>query len=262
MMDYYVYLHRRKDTNEVFYVGHGRLNRAYIQHKRSNKWLSVANLNGYNVEFFKSNLTKSEAISIENDLLRNPDPTWSLVNMKPPVTVLNLNFEYFNEWFEYCPDSRSGLKWKKLSGKNSKGSHAGSLSKEKYWQVRLHNKLYTVHRIIWLLNHGSIDNELVINHIDNNKANNNIKNLEQVTSAINSRRSINQKAVDISGICYTKMKSGYEYWIGYYHDINSKRKSKSFNIKLHGFDIAKQMAIEWRKSMLTNENTKGAGYNV
>ena len=40
MLDFYVYLHRRKDNNQVFYVGKGRLDR----HKRSRAyktWKSV-----------------------------------------------------------------------------------------------------------------------------------------------------------------------------------------------------------------------------
>ena len=40
---YYVYVHRRNDTNEVFYVGKGKNRRAYSKTGRNQHWCNIAN---------------------------------------------------------------------------------------------------------------------------------------------------------------------------------------------------------------------------
>ena len=47
------------------------------------------------------------------------------------------------------------------------------------------------HRVIWCLHYGTIDPELVINHIDFDRANNSIENLELVTQKQNIAHTIN-----------------------------------------------------------------------
>lgn len=45
-----VYLHRRNDTNEIFYVGIGSLKRPYEKYDRSNHWKHIVNKHGHTVE--------------------------------------------------------------------------------------------------------------------------------------------------------------------------------------------------------------------
>lgn len=52
-------------------------------------------------------------------------------------------------------------------------------------------KHFLVHRLVWLFHHGSVDPNLQINHIDGNKANNSISNLELVTGKENVSHSYN-----------------------------------------------------------------------
>jgi hypothetical protein len=61
-----VYLHKRKDCNEVFYVGIGKnLKRAYCKHKRSSYWNRIVNKYDYTVEITHDNLLYEESLSIE-----------------------------------------------------------------------------------------------------------------------------------------------------------------------------------------------------
>lgn len=69
MGDFYVYLHRRKDTDEVFYVGKGRGSRCYLKHGRNDKWMKVANKAGFSVEKIECNLTEELAFKLERKLI-------------------------------------------------------------------------------------------------------------------------------------------------------------------------------------------------
>ncbi len=60
-----VYLHRRKDTNEVFYVGIGLKDRPYDIRGRNNHWRNIVNKVGFNTEIIEDNLTWEEACERE-----------------------------------------------------------------------------------------------------------------------------------------------------------------------------------------------------
>ena len=66
--DYVVYQHRRKDTNEVFYVGQGTLKRAYesINNRRNTNWLDIVKkCGGFEVDILAQNLTREESLQLE-----------------------------------------------------------------------------------------------------------------------------------------------------------------------------------------------------
>jgi predicted GIY-YIG superfamily endonuclease len=69
-----VYLHRRKDNNEVFYVGIGNdIKRAFDTKNRKNKhWKNIVNLcnNVFKVELLFDNITKEEAIKKEIEFIK------------------------------------------------------------------------------------------------------------------------------------------------------------------------------------------------
>lgn len=69
MNDFYVYLHRRKTDNKVFYVGKGRGNRAKIKNGRNSKWKNVVNKHGYTIEIVFDNLDEETAFAIEKDTI-------------------------------------------------------------------------------------------------------------------------------------------------------------------------------------------------
>ena len=65
-----VYQHRRKDTNEIFYVGHGSGSRPWqFTTGRSQGWKSIYNQCGCVVETVAKFETKQEAADFEIDLI-------------------------------------------------------------------------------------------------------------------------------------------------------------------------------------------------
>ncbi len=68
-MDFYVYLHRKKTTGEVFYVGKGKGRRAWQHSDRSDYWKKVANKHGYLVELFQNNIQEWYAFELEKELI-------------------------------------------------------------------------------------------------------------------------------------------------------------------------------------------------
>jgi hypothetical protein len=65
-----VYLHRRKDNNEIFYIGIGKnQTRAYKKINRNNHWHNVVNKYDYVVEITHNNIIWEEACSIEKYLI-------------------------------------------------------------------------------------------------------------------------------------------------------------------------------------------------
>ena len=84
-MDFYVYIHKKKTTGEVFYVGKGRKFRAYQRHSRSRFWHSVVNHHGFDVEIVLRDVSESEAYLKEIELIalygRRDKGLGSLVNL-------------------------------------------------------------------------------------------------------------------------------------------------------------------------------------
>jgi hypothetical protein len=90
-----------------------------------------------------------------------------------------ISFDTLSEIVYYSESSPSGLRWKVYKGgRAAKDSIAGCQRKDRYWAIQVNSVKYLVHRVIWCLHHKSIEDTLIINHIDNNPANNIITNLE------------------------------------------------------------------------------------
>lgn len=163
------------------------------------------------------------------------------------IVKLNYNNPEFYLEFKYDISSPSGLFRKN-------GEIAGTIrkSKQKSWFVKYKGVAYAGHRIIWFLNHGSICQNQVIDHIDGNSLNNNIKNLRLVTQLINNRnhkKQSNNKTGE-TGIYYEKTNDRYRVtW-----SINGINKSKSFSCRKYGKQESFEMAIKFRELKI-NEST-------
>jgi hypothetical protein len=75
MKTYYVYLHKRKGTNKVFYVGKGTKSKGGIDriesHKNRNNWWQhiVEKDGGFDYEIYSDNLTEETAFELETKLI-------------------------------------------------------------------------------------------------------------------------------------------------------------------------------------------------
>lgn len=86
----------------------------------------------------------------------------------------------FNELFEYS----DGKLLRKITryGK-SKGQEAGAFDKQGYRYVRVNDKCYRTHRIIFWMHHGHMPQQL--DHINLDKSDNRIENLRECTTKQN-----------------------------------------------------------------------------
>jgi hypothetical protein len=65
-MNFKVYHHRRKDTNEIFYVGHGNNSRPWeIKRGRNKAWQEIYSIAGRTVEILARFETKEQAADFE-----------------------------------------------------------------------------------------------------------------------------------------------------------------------------------------------------
>jgi len=69
MNNIHVYLHRRLDTNAIFYVGIGSKYRTYNKLNRSLFWKRIVNKVGFSIDILYNNLTWEEAAKIEKELI-------------------------------------------------------------------------------------------------------------------------------------------------------------------------------------------------
>ena len=127
--DYYVYLHKRKDNGQVFYVGKGRNGRAYQNSNRSKDWNSIVRLYGYDVALYETGLSEDDALDLEAELIDNPEENWRLVNKQSRVNFRIPNINLLRQSLKYDPNSPSGLVWLKTNSNRVKnGDNAGYLS--------------------------------------------------------------------------------------------------------------------------------------
>lgn len=66
---FYVYIHLRLDTGEIFYVGKGSKKRAWSYQHRSQWWKSLVGKTGRSVHLWKTKLTEEQAYKEEANLI-------------------------------------------------------------------------------------------------------------------------------------------------------------------------------------------------
>ena len=91
--------------------------------------------------------------------------------------------EFLQEMFKY----QDGMLFYKKSPPrtNLVNKRAGAKSSGSYRQVMIGKKRFLEHRLIWILLNGTIEDSLVIDHIDRDPSNNRIENLRAVNQSGN-----------------------------------------------------------------------------
>ena len=68
--DFYVYVHRKVSNGEVFYVGKGKLDRAWNKVARSRYWKAIASKHGFSVEIIQDGMQEWWAFELEIELIQ------------------------------------------------------------------------------------------------------------------------------------------------------------------------------------------------
>lgn len=256
--DYYVYCHKRADGT-LFYIGKGRLKRAWSRTSRSTAWKETAR-DGFSVEIMEKDLTEKSALEIE---ARKIKETCGLVN-KSTSEALHVSTETLVEHFKIDETSPSNLS--RIKGVwtgvyfSGKIGHCGTVRKENGkslgWKVSYLGRTLYVHRIIWQLVHGAVPDDFVIDHIDGNPLNNLIENLRLVSAEINSRnKKINSR--NSTGVTGVRLRGNhYEAKVCCGDFVHYK----TFSISKLGKEEAFRQACEYRKQKIEELNQSGAGY--
>ena len=272
--DYYVYAHR--DLNGiVFYIGKGRKNRAYSKMQRSKQWKTIADA-GFTVELLHENLEELHALSLEEELINNPQEGWNLTNQIKKINRKALCPDLLNSFLYYDESSPTFLRWRidRYGGENgvakiaNAGDIAGSISRGNsrgYGAVIINYEKYAIHRAVYVMFNGAIPDGYIVNHKDNNHLNNSILNLEACPSRFNTRRTKSHNgglmSTNNSGFTGVSKMVDDRYWSARWYE-NDKQKIKHFSIEKHGETEAFRLACEYRKQMIEKLNSEGAGYSV
>ena len=146
--------------------------------------------------------------------------------------------EELHRLFEY---KEGNLYWRIKPAKRIKiGNKAGCLHHTGYSVVITNNVHYQMHRIIWVYHYGAISNNLQIDHIDGDRANNMIENLRLATPSqnkFNNKRAMRNSKSNILGV----------FW----HKANSKwhAQIRKNHKKIHlGYFVNQEDAIAARKA--------------
>lgn len=127
-----------------------------------------------------------------------------------------------HDLFEYREDGN--LVWQKSKPGIRKDMVAGSLNPTtNHYQVLVDEKIFNLHRMIFLFHYGYLTSGLEIDHIDGNPSNNRIENLREVTKSQNAQnakiRSDNTSGV--KGVYWNKER---QKWCARLR-VNGKNKS-------------------------------------
>ncbi len=88
--------------------------------------------------------------------------------------------DILKEYFDYV---EGNLVWRLNKGRIKKGTVAGSPDSKGYIAVKFNQKLYRLHRLIWMWHGKDLPEQL--DHIDRNPKNNRIENLRSATPLTN-----------------------------------------------------------------------------
>lgn len=266
-----VYLHRDTLTGEVKYIGSGSPTRPYSRTSRSEDHLNCwSNLS---VEILHENLTMSEARDIEFKLISESDFEKLFNKVKSTAKWMEIVYSEISELLEYCEDSPTYLRWKVSRNSSrsnllgaSKGDVAGFIDKTTgYVKVKVNCIRYQGHRIVYsLVNKINVPHDMVVDHVDRCRSNNNIDNLRLVDVSINNRNKQFNEGFNVKKM--TSCNSFIVKWT----DNKGKRKSICLNFTAdiaqfgpeRAEEICYQKCIKIRDAINTNILNQNWEFNL
>lgn len=102
--------------------------------------------------------------------------------------------EYLKSIFEY---DGHDLRWSVTRGLARAGSIAGTINSRGYRHIRIDNKFYQSHRLIWIFIYGKLPDGMVVDHINRDRTDNRVDNLRLLSNSANNRNSIRSDHEDV-----------------------------------------------------------------
>jgi len=138
---------------------------------------------------------------------------------------------------------------------------AGSFDKtNKYYVLKFKGISYKVHRIVYQL-HYDLKEDFVIDHIDNDRTNNKIENLREISHAENSRNKLRRTRPSNLPSGISLINNGLYLRAEVTHpseiSLNGRQKKKYKSIRIKGnFQEALELAVLIREQMLDELNNR------
>lgn len=127
-----------------------------------------------------------------------------------------------------------------------------------YWQTEVFGKPVKVHRIVYELHNGDLNDQMVVDHIDRNPSNNDPKNLRQITYAENCR---NKKLSKNNKTGLNGIQEVHVFIATWIDNKTGNQHSKKFSVNRFGYEVARQMAIDYRENKIKELNGLGHNYH-
>ena len=267
--NYCVYVHKKKTTGEIFYVGSGTRDRARTGSGRSKSWKAVVEASGFISEIVADNLCKKASLETEKQLYLELKEHSPLVNKKVQGILKESDLDFLTSRYFYDETSPTMLRHKvdvTRGRKNAnfaarKGDVAGC-NTETTRSISVKGFVYPIYRVIWMLNYGEIPAGYVVDHIDGDVSNNRISNLRIVTYQTNTRNRAKPRTntSGVVGVYLLHYNSEPNRWCASWVDANNKRQRVYFQVSKYGNEEAFRLACEYRAQKIRELNEQGAGY--
>jgi hypothetical protein len=180
----------------------------------------------------------------------------------------------FSKFLSLDEKSPTGLSWnapRLYAGKlnySRVGQPAGHVrifnDRQSYYVVTVFNQTFFVHRIIYILKHGSVGLDKDVDHIDGNSLNNSTDNLIEKTAAENARNRRKKSNKELSTGIYIESsisKSGEVLRrVRAHYSYGDKVYGRSWAIGRWGEENALNLAMEWRIAQIERLNEENFGY--
>jgi len=164
---------------------------------------------------------------------------------------MELTQELLKEYVEYKDGSLYYIKIPKNDKRNKIGQKLGYTREDKYIAVNFLGKARKLHRLIFLYHHGYIPDE--VDHINNDKSDNNIDNLRPANRQQNmcNKKAYKTNTSGAKGVVWMKNLNKWLVNIG----VNGKRKYIGI---FEDFELAELASIEARNKYHGNFANHGS----
>lgn len=99
--------------------------------------------------------------------------------------------ERLKELLRYEP-ATGKFYWRKTLGSRKAGSPAGTLTNRGYIHITVNGCKYVAHRLAWMYTYGEDPIDLVVDHVNHNKTDNSINNLQLLSHQANVQKQVTQ----------------------------------------------------------------------